>query len=87
VFLLSLLLEWAIFKRVVDSPAAGIPLSVGAAALLAIFIYGFGNARHVIWEPFPGGIGYIVGGFIVLAVRMWRYRKRVERDELGDTFL
>ena len=86
VFLLSMLLEWALFKRITDSPKTGIPFSVCSAVILAIVIYGFGHANGGAWNAFPNGVAYIIGGAIVLAFRMWEYGRRVERDDLGETF-
>lgn len=87
VFLLSMLFEWALFKRITDSPKTGIPLSVCAAVIFAIFIYGFAHARGgETWTPFPNGFAYIAGGVIVLAFRTWEYSRRVQPDDLSDTF-
>lgn len=88
VFLLSALLEWAIFKRVVDTAPVGIALSVGSAVVLAIILYGFGSADGGPWNPFPGGFAYVVAGLIVLPLRLWSYRRRAEKadDGLAETF-
>jgi uncharacterized membrane protein len=69
-------MEWAIFKRVCDSPSTGIPLSVISAVIVAVVLYGFGNANGGPWNPFPGGIAYVVAGVVVFAVQMAMYRKR-----------
>jgi len=86
VLLFALFLEWAIFKRITNSPDVGMPLSVAAAVVLAIVIYGFGNANGGAWRPFPGGLSYVFGGAIVYGYRRFQYRRRLEQDELGDTF-
>jgi|GEM_PF-1590367 len=81
----SSLLEWAIFKRVVDTAPVGITLSVVTAVALAVVLYGFGNADGGPWNPLPGGIAYIVAGAIVWALKLWSYRRRAEaaRAESG----
>jgi hypothetical protein len=87
VTLLSLFLEWAIFKRVLDSPAMGIPAATAAAVALAIILYGFGNADGGPWNPMPGGLAYLVSGFIVAGIRLVGYRRReATREGTADTF-
>ena len=90
VYLLSKLFEWAIFKRVVDLPELGKALSVGFAVMTAIAVYGFGNADGGPWNPFPGGISYIISGAIVLPLMLWFYHRREaakgEDTGLGDVF-
>ena len=89
VLLFSWLLEWAIFKRVLDTPETGITASVIMAALLGVVLYGFGSANGGAWKPFPGGFVYILGAVIVLPLRLRAYRRRAEAaesDELADTF-
>lgn len=76
IYFFASLLEWAIFKRVVDTAPVGITLSVAAAVALAVVLYGFGNADGGPWNPLPGGIAYIVGGGIVWALKMASYRRR-----------
>lgn len=90
VYLLSLLLEWAIFKRVTDNAGIGIPASVAAASILGIIIYGFGSADGGPWNPWPGGVAYIVAGFIVAPLRIRSYHKKRDsfdpNEGLRDTF-
>jgi hypothetical protein len=90
VFLMSVLLEWAIFKRVVDTAPVGITLSVVSAMIIAFILYGFGNADGGPWNPIPGGVAYIIAGVIVLPLRLLGYRRRAAaaaNDEgLEETF-
>lgn len=85
VYFIATLLEWAIFKRVVDTAPVGITLSVASAVALAVALYGFGNADGGQWNPLPGGIAYILAGGIVWALKLWSYRRRAEatRAETG----
>lgn len=80
VFLLSALLDWAVFKRVVDTPRVGTTLSVVAAVVFGFILYGFGNADGGPWNPLPGGLSYVFGGSIVLALRLW-YLSKQERPD------
>lgn len=75
IYFLASLLEWAIFKRVVDTAPVGITLSVVAAVALAVLLYGFGNADGA-WDPLPGGVAYVVAGGIVWALKLASYRRR-----------
>jgi heme A synthase len=89
IYLLSLLIEWALMKRILESPAQGIPASVAAAVVLAVILYGFGNANDGSWNPLPGGLGYVAGGVIVWLARMVAWRRRESRnsgDDLAETF-
>jgi hypothetical protein len=90
VYFVASLLEWAIFKRVVDTAPVGITLSVVAAVALAVVLYGFGNADGGPWNPLPGGVTYIVAGAIVWALKLWSYRRRAAvaqaEDGLGEIF-
>lgn len=76
IYFFASLLEWAIFKRVVDTAPVGITLSVVAAVALAVVLYGFGNADGGPWNPLPGGVAYIVAGGIVWALKLASYRRR-----------
>jgi len=78
IYFVSSILEWAIFKRVVDTAPVGITLSIVAALALTVVLYGFGTANGGPWNPLPGGITYIVGGAIIWALKMWSYRRRAE---------
>ena len=78
VFLLSMFLESMIFERALDSPRKGIPASIATAVLLAIVLYGFGNANGEGWNPFPGAISYVIAGGILYVIEMYRLRKREE---------
>jgi hypothetical protein len=88
IYLLSSLLEWAIMKRVLDSPTQGIPASVAVAVVLAIILYGFGNADGGTWNPLPGGIGYIVAGIMIWLARLfaWRRREAQASEGVAQTF-
>jgi hypothetical protein len=88
VYLLSALIEWAFIKRVMDDQTIGGLSSTAIAVVVAIIIYGFGNANGGSWNPLPGGIFYIIGGCIVAVIRRWRLRDRPleNEDELRDTF-
>ena len=90
IYLLASLLEWALFKRIVDSPELGKGLSVGCAVVMAIILYGFGNANGGPWDPLPGGIAYVVGGAIAFSVMLWQHNRREEALEeqaaMPDTF-
>ena len=81
VYFVATLLEWAIFKRVVDTAPVGITLSVAAAVVLAVILYGFGNADGGPWNPLPGGISYVLGGAVVWALKLWSYRRRAAAAE------
>lgn len=86
VYFVASLLEWAIFKRVVDTAPVGITLSVVAAVAVAIVLYGFANSdADESFNPLPGGIAYVVAGAIVWALKLWSYRRRAEaaRSESG----
>ena len=81
IYFLASLLEWAIFKRVVDTAPVGITLSIITAVALAIVLYGFGNADGGPWNPLPGGVAYIVAGGIVWALKLASYRRRAAAAE------
>lgn len=83
IYLMSVLLEWAFFKRIVDIPELGKALSVAFAVIAAVIIAGFGNADGGPWNPGSSLYGYVIGGAIVLALRLWAYRRRAERSEEG----
>jgi hypothetical protein len=80
IYLLSHLIEWAIVRRIADSQATGIPLSVTAAVVLAVVIYGFGAADGGPWTP--GGLFiYPPAGLIVAIARVVAYRRRTASAE------
>ncbi len=64
VYVLSMIWEWLVFKRVFDDPLKGKIFSVVAAYLTASILYGFVSANG---GPFnPAGFGnYLVGLLVV----------------------
>jgi peptidoglycan/LPS O-acetylase OafA/YrhL len=89
VLILSWLLEWAIFKRVLDEAESGITASVVVAAFLAIVLYGFGTANGHGWSPsFEAMFAYALAACIVLPLRLRSYKRRAEKPEenLGEIF-
>jgi hypothetical protein len=66
ILLLSLLLEWAIFKRVVNSAVVGKLSSVAAAYVIAVIVYSLGNSQPsvAIVAYLPGAIVWGVWGYI-----------------------
>lgn len=90
IYLVASLLEWALFRRVVDSALVGMSLSVAAAVALAVLLYGFGIADDGAWNPLPAGVALAVAGGIVWALKLASHRRRAasahsERD-LGEIF-
>ncbi|MGN6820099.1 MAG: hypothetical protein ACTHJR_15650 [Sphingomonas sp.] len=67
IWILKTLLEWAIFKRVMNDPVAGKLASVGCAYAIAIFLYGY-LARNGVGLAalvyFPGLMLWSVLGYI-----------------------
>jgi hypothetical protein len=88
IYLLSLLIEWALFKRILDDPRAGGLASTACAFVLAVILYGFGNANGGAWNPMPGAIAYLVGAVIVAILRLiaLRGRQAASEEDLSDTF-
>jgi len=85
VYFVASLLEWAIFKRVVNTAPVGITLSVATAVALAVVLYGFGNADGGPWNPLPGGVAYIVAGAIVWALKLLSYRRRAAAAQTDES--
>lgn len=80
IFLLDALFDWALFKRVIEPGPVRIAASVSASVVLAIVLYGFGNANGGPWNPGSGIIAYPFGGVVVGAFRFFRLKK-----SYGDT--
>lgn len=72
IYLLSLLVEWALIKRVMDDSVVGCWVSVGVAYALAVLIYGFGNADGGPWNPGRGFYVYAIGAVVVGVLRSRR---------------
>lgn len=74
---LSFILEWAIFKRIVDSPVVGKVGSLAAAFPLAVVLYSFG-------EPGRGSAAFIIYGIptlLLLPYKIWRGKQTEARNE------
>lgn len=80
VYLLSKLVEWLVVKRVMDDPVNGVIVSVIAAYILAVVIYGFGSADGGSWS-FKGVIPYLPGAIIVGILRTRSRIKVVQAHE------
>jgi hypothetical protein len=81
VFLFSMLLEWAIFRRVMGEGEGTVIVSVAVTAFLAVCIYtlggnGFTHAMMV----------YGFGALVTAPVRVRAYREKQRRAELAETF-
>jgi hypothetical protein len=87
IFVLYALLEWAVFKRVMDDPVKGKAVSVIGAYVLAVALYGFGAADGGPWNP-AGFVIYLPGLLIVGFFAIRRGTKiRDEADpHLKETF-
>lgn len=84
VYLLSILIEWLIAKRLFDTPAVGIAVSGIAATLLLTLAYVLGNA-----DPGEGAILYVAAGVIVTVGRLLLRRRadaRGDSESLEETF-
>lgn len=79
---LSLLAEWALFKRVMDDPAAGKAASVFAAWVIAMLVYSTSYA--------PNGGGYAAYTFAAIVVAAFKVRKglrlRAEQEDGGEWY-
>ena len=88
VFLLAVLWEWALFKRVLDDPLTGKMSSVGAAWATAGFLGGWGKADG---GPYywPAFLIYLPAA-LILAFFAYQRGKRLRDQqpivEVGDTF-
>lgn len=84
IYLLSSLLEWAVFKRVVDDPVVGKVGSVVAAYAIAVAAYGLSSATaDGQWNPLSI-LNYLPGAVIVGALK---YRAGIKaRDYLDGSF-
>jgi hypothetical protein len=80
IYLLSVFVEWALVKRILDTPTVGIVVSTLAATVLAIILYGFGNADGGPWTPMPGAMIYIVSGAVVTVGRLLSRRRYDEKN-------
>ena len=80
-YLLGMLADWAIFKRTSMSRSVGIIASSVLAVLVAVVLYGFGNANGGPWNPGNGPIAYGLGGAISGVIRWWRANAKGELDE------
>jgi hypothetical protein len=76
IYLLSWLVEWAIVQRVMDSPKAGVLVSVGCATILAIVLAGFGNADGGPFNPGEFAVPYLIAGVAVGAVRFLLWSRK-----------
>jgi hypothetical protein len=85
IYLLSMLFEWAVMKRVFNSRYVGVPASVLAAVAVAIIVSGFGDANGGSWDATRMAPAIIVAGVIVLAIRMLTEKPRPQQD-VEDTF-
>ncbi|HEX5181749.1 MAG TPA: hypothetical protein VFW19_01230 [Allosphingosinicella sp.] len=85
VLILSWLLEWIVIARIVEEADKAIILSVVAGTVGAILIAVTGSLSGPL-----GWLVYVVGGCIVLPLRLRAHHKRVERagaaEDLQQTF-
>ncbi|WEK47668.1 MAG: hypothetical protein P0Y56_05080 [Candidatus Andeanibacterium colombiense] len=81
VFLLYVIWEYVLFKRIMDDPVRGKLLSVMAAYLTASVVYGFASARGGPFNP-AGFIAYALGAVVV---GFFAVRRGVRlKDEMGS---
>lgn len=87
VLLLSYLVEWTLFQRILDDPFVGLLCSVATAVAIAIILYGFGNADGGRWNPVPGIVPLVFGGIIAAGIRIWWLKrdqaKREDEEPVG----
>ena len=80
-FILGFLVDWLILKRLPISRSIGLILSAVVAVVVAIVLYGFGNADGGPWNPGYGYLTYGLGGLISGAIRYWRADAKGEFDD------
>ena len=83
-FVLGMLFNWAIYKRLKLSAQAAVVLSSLTAIIAAIVLYGFGNADGGPWNPGDGVASYTIGGLLSGAARLFMARREQASD--ADTF-
>jgi hypothetical protein len=81
IMFLSWLLDWGIFRRAIDGENMRIAVATMAAVVVAVILYGFGNADGGPWDPGAGVITYPIGGVVVAGLRYWGARRRADRPE------
>lgn len=86
ILILSFLLEWALFKRIVDDPVVGKVGSLAAACLISCALYLMSGSENYISLLF-----YVIAAFILLPYKIWRGMRiraqSAEPDEsIGEIF-
>ncbi len=89
VYILHVVWEFLLFKRVFDDPVKGKLASVFAAYLTASIVFGFASANGGPFQP-VGFIVYLLGAIVVgvLAYRrgLTVRKSMVDQDEMSETF-
>lgn len=84
IFLFSMLLEWAIFKRVMNDPVAGKVSTTLAALLLAELIWFLTSSNH--FDYTIGAVSYVIAS-AVLGFFAYKKGLRLREEQHDDTGL
>lgn len=68
--IIATVLRWAIVKRVVKDPAIAGVISVAAAYVVAVILYGFGSTNGGAWRP--TGLFLYLPGALIVGFLFWR---------------
>jgi O-antigen/teichoic acid export membrane protein len=79
-FVLGFLFNWMVYKRLRISAQTAVALSSLTAIVVAIVVYGFGNADGGPWSPGDGVVSYVIGGLLSGAVRFVLVRRENPSD-------
>lgn len=85
VFVLHVLWEFLLFKRVCNDPVLGKLLSTVAAYATIVIVSGYGEADGGPWSP-NGLIMYLPGALVVGAYSIWQGKRVRAKIAEGEVF-
>ena len=79
---LSSLIEWLLFRRVLDDPRTGMVAASSAATVILFFGYLSNSADGR--SPASGAFGIILSGILVGVARLLSHRSRTEAEQISE---
>lgn len=83
IYLVALIAEWALWKRVLDNPVLGKVLSAATGYIVAVVIIGFTSAPRGSWNPMA--FAYCMVGGVIVGVFFYMRGVKIRNDSFDYT--